>query len=104
MKSNNGSVPETFPISRPAIIAPLRFSYVETETFKKPRMGSHHLSTQILNDFNVKLSRTTVTMIRNLLNFHYKKPRTIQHLMPAQIQNRIDFCTENLTGQGDFFS
>jgi transposase len=104
MKSNNGSAPAPLAIGRPQIVNPHIFTYIETETLNKPTSGSHYLANQLLNDLNVKMSPATITKIRNLLKFRYRKPRTTQNLTEKQIQNRINFCTTNLTSEIDWSS
>jgi transposase len=103
-KSNNGIAPEPLSIGRPKIMDEHIFNYIETETLNKPTAGSGHLAFQILNDFNIKISSSTISKIRNLLKFRYRKPRTTQNLTENQIHNRMNFCLTNLTNEIDWSS
>jgi hypothetical protein len=104
MKCNKGSAPSPLPNGRRPIIIPTILTFIEEETLINPSSGSHRLAHQILANFGIPVSQTTVSSLRHLLKFRFQKPRTTQNLTETQIQKRIEFCTHNLTNEIDWSS
>jgi hypothetical protein len=104
MNCNAGQSPKPQPLGRKPIITPVVLTFIEEETLKDPLLGSCKLGTKILDNFGITASHTTISLIRNLLKFRFRKPRTTQNLNDGQIQKRIEFCTNNLTNEIDWSS
>jgi transposase len=56
----------------------------------------------ISQDLNITLSHDTINKIRGLLHYRYQTPHYRPATTSTQIQRRMDFCTEALTGSVDW--
>ena len=50
------------------------------------------MAEMIQQRFNISVSRSTITRVRNELGFHYRPPRVKQELTEIQKKERVEFC------------
>jgi transposase len=91
-----GIIPEPTPRGPRKKVTKAILDYIDLRTLQQARLPSFQLASEIRDEFQVSLGRSTVAQARINLGFRYQPPRHIQELKPHQIAARIAFCRKLL--------
>ena len=77
---------------RRSVLTDEHLSFIETNTLADATLSDGRMAEMIQQRFNISVSRSTITRVRNELGFHYRPPRVKQELTEIQKKERVEFC------------
>jgi transposase len=96
---SSGFIPEPKKMGRPSKMTVEILNICQHETTEDPLLGGKRLSHIISEKLDLKISATTITAIRHLLQFHSGKARRQPMISTLQKEKRLLFCETALNGE-----
>ena len=89
-------VPPPLKIGQPTKVSNDITDFIRNNTEEEPRMSSENLSKKILEEFNVSLCSSLVSITRRKIGYVFTHPRKRQAFNQNQIAKRIQFCEKQI--------